>query len=621
MKMRIRSIIAVIITCMIISMLGCLHGAAEGMTGVVRATSLNVRTGAGTGYPILQDAGEDVKLPDGSTVNIMEVLNDWYKVSFTYNEKIFTGYVSAEYVELKQQVQPPPKVIYKTVTSYAPIHVAAKTKKKVYVKKSANGKNLIYKRKSVKLGRGRSVTVKGQVKKRKAIWYQIRFRHKGKARTAYVRADEVKLNLKNPASAVVFNVSNAVNVRKNASLSSKQLKISGKKVRLKKNSAVSLKREKTKKQGKWFYVSFLYKNKIRSGYIKSNYIKLTKTKKTIRKPISALSDAQFEAYMNTQKFPASYKPGLRALHKAYPFWQFTAYHTNIQWSEALKNESKVGLNLLPNSYGTDWKSREPGAYNASTGKYTVFDGSSWVSASKKAIAYYMDSRNFLTESGIFQFELLGYQADYQSAAGVGNILKNTPFRSGKTFTYWNEAASANRTISYINAIAEGGKVSQVSPYHMAARIRQEVVLGIDSVSNSVSGKMSGYAGIYNFYNIGANDGKNPIANGLKWASSGTTYMRPWNNPYKAIVGGASYIGENYIRKGQNTLYLEKFNVTAKSRYTHQYMSNVEAAYSEAVNTRKAYGNSLDEMPIVFSVPVYLNMPENVSVKPGGAGYY
>ena len=143
---------------------------------------------------------------------------------------------------------------------------------------------------------------------------------------------------------------------------------------------------------------------------------------------------------------------------------------------------------------------------------------------------------------------------------------------------------------------------------MASRVKQEVVISSTMMSSSVSGNVAGYKGIYNFYNIGANSGANAVKNGLKWASTGTDYSRPWNNRYRSIYGGACYIGKQYINVGQNTLYLQKFNVTPTGTYNHQYMTNVEAANSEALKTKNAYNGMLDSTPLVFSIPVYNNMP-------------
>ena len=138
-----------------------------------------------------------------------------------------------------------------------------------------------------------------------------------------------------------------------------------------------------------------------------------------------------------------------------------------------------------------------------------------------------------------------------------------------------------------------------------------------TTSTAVTGTVSSYPGIYNFYNIGATSSSTPVLNGLKWASDkkAGTYLRPWTDPYRSIVGGAQYISSGYIAKGQNTCYLEKFNVTRYKRYSHQYMTNVDAAYEESIKTKKAYAGMMDKSPLVFSIPVYENMPEANSPMP------
>ncbi len=70
--------------------------------------------------------------------------------------------------------------------------------------------------------------------------------------------------------------------------------------------------------------------------------------------------------------------------------------------------------------------------------------------------------------------------------------------------------------------------------------------------------------------------------------------------------------------GQDTLYLQKFNVQGNSPYTHQYMTNVQAPSSEAKKMAIAYGDTT-ELGIVFKIPVYLNMPEYASELPTGSG--
>ena len=51
------------------------------------------------------------------------------------------------------------------------------------------------------------------------------------------------------------------------------------------------------------------------------------------------------------------------------------------------------------------------------------------------------------------------------------------------------------------------------------------------------------------------------------------------------------MGSNYINKGQNTLYFEKFNVVnTSSLYFHQYMGNATAALTEGQSLAKGYSD-------------------------------
>lgn len=97
----------------------------------------------------------------------------------------------------------------------------------------------------------------------------------------------------------------------------------------------------------------------------------------------------------------------------------------------------------------------------------------------------------------------------------------------------------------------------------------------------------------------------------------TSYNRPWTSPLKAIVGGAEFIGENYIAKGQHTSYLKKFNVNPNSSYNtynHQYMANLAAPSSEARTSYNSYkDNNLLNLPLHFVIPTYKNMPNTTSL--------
>ncbi|MBQ2276427.1 MAG: hypothetical protein II331_07275, partial [Lachnospiraceae bacterium] len=201
---------------------------------------------------------------------------------------------------------------------------------------------------------------------------------------------------------------------------------------------------------------------------------------------------------------------------------------------------------------------------------------------------------------------------------VANILSNT-FMKGD---YSCVDISTNQTVTgnYVDTFMTAGKLSGTSPYFLAAKAKNE--LGING-SNSVSGTYQGYEGYYNYFNIGANDsaGGGAVANGLNFAKNGTTYLRPWTNPYLSIVGGADYIATSYIKKGQNTSYFQKFNVVYQnSLYSHQYATNVQYASTSGNSTYQAYKNvnTLEEH-MVFYIPIYENMPTNPAALPVAKG--
>lgn len=319
------------------------------------------------------------------------------------------------------------------------------------------------------------------------------------------------------------------------------------------------------------------------------------------------------------KFPADYQALLKKLHEKHPNWIFVAINTGLDWNEVVKNESVSGKStgtnrsLLPKTAASLLLSKADTDYDASKGSYIAKDGSTWVSASRPAVAYYVDPRNFLTDEYIFLFEALNYNSKYHNLAGVENILKGTDLANRKITYTDTKGKQVSLSQTYGETILSAGAKIGVSPLFLAAKIKQET--GGKLSNGSISGKFSyngvSYQGYYNYYNIGATSTStgSAVANGLNYAKSGTTYLRPWISPVLSITGGAEYIGKSYISRGQNTLYFERFNTIVSPYYQHQYMQNLTGAASEANTTYKAYkAMGITEDSYVFYIPVYKNMP-------------
>ncbi len=358
----------------------------------------------------------------------------------------------------------------------------------------------------------------------------------------------------------------------------------------------------------WYQISFLKAGNATIGYVHSDYLSVTE----VATPPG--SDEEFEAYLTEQGFPESYKPFLRAIHTQYPNWIFNALHTQLDWSTVLNAESVLGRNLVPASSLNSWKSMEKGAYNWSAGTWYGLDGANWVAASREIIAYYLDPRNALDTTAIFQFESLSY-SPYHTASGVDTILKNT-FMSGSYTT-----PDTKKTYTYTETFMQAGSITGVSPYHLASRARQEQ--GVNGTALSL-GTVSGYKNYFNFFNVKAYATASASAhvNGAIYASTtNTAYYLPWTNQYKSILGGAAILASGYISKQQDTLYLQKFDVVdgGNGYYTHQYMTNVIAPTSEATSLKKAYTEEMLNSTLVFNIPVYLNMPQTPVKKPTSTG--
>lgn len=523
-----------------------------------------------------------------------------------------------------------------------------------------------------------------------------------------------------------------------------------------------------------------------TGYVSAEYVRL---------PVSYTTDSDFEAKLSAEGFPESYKNGLRQLHAQYPNWVFKAKKTGLDWNTVIENEALLGRNLVSSGSISSWKSVESGAYNWDNSTWTGFDGSNWVAASEDIIRYYMDPRNFLDDTYVFQFLSHEYNSSTQtrdrlakmvegsflsgttdstgtgsstgstgasgpsgSSGSSGGVSKDGPGRSqgkdqdvnhgpgvsgssrnsgspagstgevsleaphasvtprnhnlvmtgigvgeapgsssqntgapsnpsgsnapsssgssntggpgvssgsggsdssvsvgqapgsggqasgtGSSQTSGPSGSSSSQNAGsssgpsssgsssgtpssntgsgsklYVDIIMDAAAQSGVSPYVLAAMILQEQ--GTNGGSPLISGNYSGYPGYYNFFNVEAyqSGSMSAIQTGLRYASQSGSYGRPWDTVEKSIIGGAQNYGDNYVKAGQNTFYLKKFNVQGSNLYKHQYMTNIQGAASEAERLSKAY-SSVKDSALEFQIPVYNNMPETACAAPVGDG--
>lgn len=312
-------------------------------------------------------------------------------------------------------------------------------------------------------------------------------------------------------------------------------------------------------------------------------------------------------------FPTAYKNALEKISKENPKWTFKAIDTGLKWDDVIAAEASSNRCLLTKKTSSELLlSKQSGDFSITSGDYIYKDGSVWVSASKSAVAYYMDPRNFLSEQYMYMFEVLSFSEEHHTIAGIEAILKNTDLYNKKISYTDTRGATKNLDVTYSETIYKAGQTYGVSPLFLASRIKQET--GADLRNNSISGKYkyngTSYVGYYNYYNIGATSSGTgtAVTRGLDYAKS-----QGWTTPVKAIEGGAKFLANSYITRGQNTGYFQKFNVISSPFYGHQYMQNLTAAATEGSSTYNAYNKlGILESSYVFHIPVYKSMPSQSS---------
>ena len=217
------------------------------------------------------------------------------------------------------------------------------------------------------------------------------------------------------------------------------------------------------------------------------------------------------AYTNgaLQNYPG-YDGLIQTLKQNHPNWTFTILDTGLNWNDVIKNET-VAVHARNLIYYTN-----VGSWVCSTCGDRLYDSGRWKCASESAVAYYMDPRNWINENYIFQFENLGFNGESQNLEGVKKILSSVPWANQNQITYVaTNGATATLNKSYAQVIMEAAQEAGISPYHLAARIKQEQGAG-GTASATANGTYGGYIGYYNFLNIKAT-GSNIIGNALNHA--------------------------------------------------------------------------------------------------------
>ncbi|SUM98735.1 GW dipeptide domain-containing protein [Staphylococcus xylosus] len=150
------------------------------------------------------------------------------------------------------------------------------------------------------------------------------------------------------------------------------------------------------------------------------------------------------------------------------------------------------------------------------------------------------------------------------------------------------------------AFSEAAQTYDINEVYLISHALLETGNGTSKLANGgdvVDGKVvtDGKNKYYNMFGIGAVD-SDAVKQGFITAKN-----NGWDTVKKAIVGGAKFISESYIDKGQNTLYKMRWN--PENPGVHQYATDVAWASHNATRIKGFY-DSMDKLGKYFDVDTY-----------------
>lgn len=245
------------------------------------------------------------------------------------------------------------------------------------------------------------------------------------------------------------------------------------------------------------------------------------------------------------------------------------------------------------------------------------NGRHWIHAVENDVLYYLNPNNFVNNSRqIFQFLDLSKPSG-ATKYDLNRYLKGKGSLENKGDAFIRAARLYGINDIYLisHALLETGngtsdlatgkiKVGEISKNNYVVVLPGNKIYIVENGKSSRNDnfKLNGIKtkSIYNMYGIGAVD-RNPLILGAVRA-----YNEGWFNPENAIIGGAAFIGKNYINAGQNTLYKMRWNPDAMaiSGYaTHQYATDIGWA-SKQVNRIYTMYNDVGLTIPILDIPVY-----------------
>ena len=590
--------------------------------GLISANQLNVRTSPNENGQVIGTLHKNDK------VNVLDKsIDGWYKIDFNGRR----AYVSSKYVnlisyknnEVKTEVKKEPiegtgKVNINTAlnvrqasTTNSRIIGSLKGGEKVNIISESNGFYKIEFNNSYGYVYSKYISKDGDSEKVKVVKQEEVKKEKvdesKKEAKATSKAEPVVLAVRSLNKTGIVNVSSSLNVRNEASTSSKVIgSLSG-------NTKVTIVGE----EGAFYKIEY----KGSHGYVAKEYIK------DIKDEVVTEPEKPSNPENSNKTGVVTASKGLNVRKEANTSSQIIGILNSGESVEIIGEENGF--------YKITYKGQE--AY-ASKNYINIFDGNSNVNpgldignASKTNYGVSLNEyiklqqRNNPSNYSYSEFE------KYINPAKATNklqFLRIDKFRSvnvsGLSSRLSNKGVLTGQGQAFVNA----AKAFNIDPIYLVAQCLHETGNGTSKLAKGVTiteiadesrpiyngnGQLVGYhmiklskpVTVYNLFGIGAKDNSSVFPNRALILGTTYAYNRGWTSIENAIKGAAEFVSLNYVhssRYSQNTLYKMRYNQNV-SNIWHQYATTPWYASSIA-DIMRSYQDLYLENNFTFDVPVF-----------------
>ncbi|WP_411954045.1 SH3 domain-containing protein [Alkalibacillus sp. S2W] len=269
------------------------------------------------------------------------------------------------------------------------------------------------------------------------------------------------------------------------------------------------------------------------------------------------------------------------------WYEAEVYHSG-KWRKAYFHREDINTDILyeTTNYNIDFNNM----VDIQMRRSPKSDGRGRIDASREEVEYYANPSNYERGTDEYlQFLVLSQPTGARASELNSKIL-------------YNKGTLANTGSSFI----QGANTYNINELYLIAHALHETGNGGSELAQGIehNGKT-----VYNMYGIGAYD------DCAKNCGAKRAYEEGWFTPEQAIIGGAKFIGENYVNDGQDTLYKMRWNPANPG--VHQYATHVQWAELQTALISDYY-DMLDNFVQIYDVPKFVNQPGSTTEPSGGS---